>query len=108
MYCTVWEVYFAWLLPIVDPPIRHVTRRLSLLPLSSFFTLLITIVHYRSLCIVVRRTLVIAHADGAGPGFHADVAEGLKLKQYAEQFPDFKQSSDPSLVILYGAPRQLG
>ena len=42
--------------------------------------------------------------DGAGPGFHADVAEGLKIKQpeYAEQFPDFnlKQSSDPSLMIL--------
>ena len=38
--------------------------------------------------------------DGAEPGIHADVAEGLKLKQYAEQFPDFKQSSDPSLVIL--------
>ena len=38
--------------------------------------------------------------DGAEPGFHADVAEGLKIKQYAEQFPDFKQSSDPSLVIL--------
>ena len=23
--------------------------------------------------------------EGAGPGFHADVAEGLKLKQYAEK-----------------------
>ena len=29
-----------------------------------------------------------------------DVAEALKLKQYAEQFPDFNQSSYPSLVIL--------
>ena len=35
-----------------------------------------------------------------GSGFHSEVAEELKLKQYAEQFPDFKQSSDPSLVIL--------
>ena len=26
--------------------------------------------------------------------------KGLKLKQYAEQFPDFKQSSDPSLVLV--------
>ena len=42
----------------------------------------------------------ISVVDGAEPGFHADVAEGVKLKQYAEQFPDFKQSSDPSLVIL--------
>ena len=41
--------------------------------------------------------------DGAasGPGFHADVvAEGPKLKQYSEQVPDFKQSSDPSLPVV--------
>ena len=48
----------------------------------------------------------LSGVDGAGPGFHADVAEGLKLKQYVEQFPDFYVVERPITGdSVHGAPR---